>query len=91
MTGRSYSVYNPRTGKWHQTWVDNQGGYLDFTGQWKDDRMVLSRSFEAKGKKIMQRMVWYNISHQKFDWNWERSEDGGKTWKVNWQIHYTRK
>jgi len=26
-----------------------------------------------------------------FDWNWERSDDGGATWQVNWNIHYTRK
>ncbi len=89
--GKSHSVYNVRTGKWQQTWVDNQGGYLDFIGGWEGDKMILSRSFELQGKKIHQRMVWYNITEDEFDWNWERSDDDGKTWKVNWQIHYTRK
>ncbi len=91
LIGKSYSVYNTRTKKWHQTWVDNSGAYLDFTGQWENDKMVLSRSVEVKGKIIMQRMVWYNISDEKFDWNWEGSKDGGKTWQVNWQIQYTKK
>ena len=91
LVGKSVSVYNSRTGKWHQTWVDNQGGYLDFEGQWEGDKMVLSRTFELKGKKIMQRMIWFNISADKFDWNWERSDDDGTTWKIVWPIHYTRK
>jgi hypothetical protein len=53
--------------------------------------MILSRTFELKGKTVMQRMVWYNIKHKQFDWNWERSDDMGETWQVNWQIHYSRK
>jgi hypothetical protein len=36
-------------------------------------------------------MVWYNITADEFDWNWERSDDGGKTWEVKWQIKYKRK
>lgn len=90
MIGKSVSVYSKRTGKWHQTWVDNSGGYLDFVGQWQNDRMILSRSFELKDHNIMQRMVWYNITSDQFDWNWEKSVDGGKTWTVSWQIHYSR-
>lgn len=91
LIGKSVSVYNTRTGYWKQTWVDNSGSYLDFTGNWQGDRMILSRSFEIEGKKTMQRMVWYNITHEKFDWNWEKSTDGGKTWSVSWKINYTRK
>ncbi len=54
--------------------------------------MILRRQFtNAAGQEIHQRMIWYNISKDAFDWNWEASTDGGKTWKVNWQIHYTRK
>src|SRR5437763_10641338 len=30
LRGMSISRFDPRAGKWKQTWVDNQGGYLDF-------------------------------------------------------------
>lgn len=33
LKGMSVSTFNARSGKWEQTWVDNQGGYLDFTGE----------------------------------------------------------
>lgn len=92
LRGISVSVYNQKLGKWQQTWVDNQGSYLDFVGELKDGAMILSRKATTKdGKEIMQRMVWHNISRDQLDWNWEASQDGGKTWKTNWQIHYTRK
>jgi hypothetical protein len=87
--GMSISVFS--LGKWRQTWADNNGGYLDFVGEFRDGTMELRRRAILDGKPIVQRMVWYNIARDELDWNWERSEDGGKTWTVLWQIHYQRK
>ena len=89
--GMSVSVYNPTLGKWKQTWVDDQGSYLDFVGEFKDDKMVLSRSFEQNGKSIHQRMVFKDIAKDSLTWHWERSMDGGKTWVLMWELKYTRK
>ena len=90
--GWSWSVYDTLAGKWKQTWVDNQGAYLDFTGKMKDDRMILERSYTgSKGILVKQRMIFYNISKNSFDWNWENSTDGGTNWKLAWKIHYQRK
>jgi hypothetical protein len=92
MRGTSVSVFDARAGKWKQTWVDNQGGYLDFVGEFKDGQMILQREgVRPDGTKALQRMVWKNISAGEFDWSWEASRDGGKTWQVNWPIHYKRK
>jgi hypothetical protein len=91
LEGHSVSVYDANAKQWKQTWVDNQGGYLDFTGAFADGRMTLSRSFQKDGQTIHQRMVWYDITPDRFEWNWERSLDAGKTWEVQWQIHYTRR
>jgi hypothetical protein len=89
--GKSVSVYNRHTLKWQQTWVDNAGGYLDFVGGFEGGKMVLARTAERDGVRFLQRMIWYNIERDQLDWNWERSDDAGKTWKVLWQIHYVRK
>jgi hypothetical protein len=91
LKGLSVSTFNPNTGKWHQTWVDNSGGYLDFIGEFADRKMILSREAFVEGKPIKQRMVFYHISENELDWNWERSEDGGETWQLVWHIHYKRK
>jgi hypothetical protein len=90
-SGKSYSVYNTDKGIWQQTWVDNQGGYLDFTGGLEEDNMILSRSFTGpKGNYVIQRMVFFNITNDSLDWSWESSLDSGKTWNQNWLIHYKR-
>lgn len=92
LRGISVSIFDARAGKWKQTWVDNQGAYLDFVGEFKDGRMILERDTPGRGgAKMMQRMVWKNIAANEFDWSWEASQDGGKTWQVQWPIHYKRK
>jgi len=91
LRGLSVSTYNVETRQWQQTWVDNQAGYLDFTGEFKDGRMILQRTARRNDEIFQQRMVWYNIAPQQLDWNWERSDDDGATWRVLWHIHYTRK
>ena len=87
--GMSVSVFNQRSGKWQQTWVDSEAGYLDFVGEFTGGEMILQRTAEVDGKRFQQRMVWYNLEHDQFDWNWERSDDG-VTWQTLWKIHYTR-
>ena len=89
--GISHSVWDAERELWCQTWVDNNGSYLDFTGGFRDRQMILSRNAIVRGEVCKQRMVWHNITVDEFDWNWERSDDGGDTWKVNWQIKYKRK
>jgi hypothetical protein len=91
LRGMSVSTYDARASKWKQTWVDNQGGYLDFVGEFQDGQMVLSREgMTPDGRPVRQRMVYTNITANEFDWKWERSLDNGKTWQVMWPIHYKR-
>ena len=88
--GKSFSVYNPAKQIWEQTWVDDQGGYMVFTGGMENNKMILSRKISRNDKELIQRMVFYNISKDDFYWNWESSEDNGVSWKVNWKLTYTR-
>jgi hypothetical protein len=90
--GTSISIFDAPAGKWKQTWVDNGGAYLDFVGEFKNGQMILQREAVGKnGAKSLQRMVWKNITANEFDWSWEASQDDGKTWQVQWPIHYKRK
>jgi len=92
LIGKSVSMYSSVTGKWHQTWVDNQGAYLELVGGWDGKEFHLSREGKnQKGQAVMQRMIFKNITPNAFDWSWEVSNDQGKTWQVQWPIHYTRK
>ena len=92
LRGKSVSMFNRGQQKWQQTWVDNQGAYLDFTGEFSGGQMVLSRhARNPQGEEILQRMVFKNLSSDSLDWSWEVSKDSGKTWTVLWPIHYVRR
>jgi hypothetical protein len=53
--------------------------------------MILMRDAIVRAEACKQRMVWYDIEADRFLWNWERSDDGGQTWRVLWKIDYTRR
>lgn len=90
LNGNSYSVYDKNEKMWRQTWVDNYGGYLLFEGGMVNDEMILIREGkDKKGNPIKQRMIFYNITENNFDWNWEKLNDQNN-WELVWKIHYTR-
>jgi hypothetical protein len=92
LRGMSLSIFDTRAGKWKQTWVDNEGSYLDFVGEFKNGQMIFARNaVRPDGTNVIQRMVFKNITANQFDWSWESSSDGGKTWQVLWPIHYKRR
>jgi hypothetical protein len=90
-TGLSVSAYDTERRLWCQTWVDSNGTYLDFTGGFEEGKMILTRDAIVRGETCRQRMVWYDFQPDQFLWNWERSDDGGITWRTLWHIRYTRK
>lgn len=91
LQGLSVSTYDAASGLWRQTWVDNAGSYLDFSGGMSGEQMILTREATIDGRPARQRMVWLNIAADSLDWHWDRSEDGGATWQTLWALHYERK
>ena len=92
LIGQSWSMYNPRTREWRQTWVDNQGSYLLFTGKFENGEMELRTApVERNGQTFISRMVFRNIEANSINWDWQRSTDNGETWVDVWNIEYQRK
>lgn len=89
--GTSLSVFNPATDQWHQGYADNQGSYFNFIGEKMDDKYVFKTIPVVKdGNEIIQRMVFHDITPGALTWDWESTQDGGKTWKLNWRVNYKR-
>ena len=90
--GSSWSMFDAPSGIWKQTWVDNQGSYLDFVGgEEKGNRTFSKTNTKKDGTETTSRMVFKNVKKDSFVWDWETTNDGGKTWVNNWQIFYTRR
>lgn len=89
--GTSISVYNPREKVWRQAWADNQGGYFDFIGNLENRNRIFQTHPKKNGEKIIvSRMVFKDIKTDSFVWDWEKSEDGGETWTLQWKLNYER-
>ena len=90
--GTSISVYNPRKKEWKQAWADNNGGYFDFTGDLDGDKRIFKTATKegSDGSKIIQRMIFYDITDKSMTWDWESTKDGGENWNLLWRINYTK-
>ena len=78
-------------GQWHQAWADNQGGFFALTASADGDKRLFSTALTPVGDQVKgQRMVFHHITKDAFTWDWEGTTDGGKTWKLLWQLDYRR-
>jgi len=91
LTGESWSVFDAERSLWRQTWVDNSGSYLDLVGQRVEAGFAFARSAPERGDSARQRMVFRDITGDRFRWTWELSLDGGATWTTLWEIGYRRR
>lgn len=91
-TGKSWTAFDIINNLWKQTWVDNSGAYIIFTGGEESDGVALYTEEKTKvnGEKYFMRMKFENIDRSGFDWNWQSSPDK-KNWKTVWAIKYKRR
>ena len=89
--GVSLNFYNPRTEKWQQFWVWRNGTTLELSGEYKDGKMVLSgTSLNRAGKKVENRITWYDNADGTVRQHWETSPNG-KQWNTSFDGLYKKK
>ncbi len=90
--GKSWSVFDSIASLWKQTWVDNSGSYMVFSGAVDKDTLIFAEDnpVTLKGQKVYRRMIFYSMQSDSFDWKWQSSTDK-INWKTNWYIKYKRK
>jgi hypothetical protein len=89
--GLTLRVYNPQSHQWRLYWANQKIGVLDppQVGEFKDGHGQFFAQDTINGKTILIRFDWTNLNavphfEQSF------SDDGGKTWEVNWITDQTR-
>lgn len=84
--GESYSLYDAARKVWHQSWVTNHGDLLLLVGGMQGNRMVFEGVERKAGKPdTLVRAAWYRQGDGVHE-TAERSLDGGKTWKTEFDI-----
>jgi hypothetical protein len=89
--GNSFNLYNREINKWQQVWVDSRGQRIDFTGEFRADGMHYEGPFVSGGKRVLSRMKFLKLDHDRVRQIWEQSADEGKTWKTLFQGIYIKK
>ena len=93
-TGTSLNAYHPTEQRWHQTWLDNQGGRLDLASGLEGQAMLLASSEphpDKPGVWLDQRISWTVQPDASVRQLWSTSEDGGETWSVVFDGKYVRR
>jgi hypothetical protein len=86
-------LYNPATRQWSIYLVDLDNGTLDappVVGGFTGNRGEFFHQEELKGRTILVRYVWLDISPKSARMEQSYSPDGGKTWEVNWICELSR-
>jgi hypothetical protein len=77
---------------WRLYWANSKIGILDppQIGEFKDGRGEFYAQDTINGKVILIRFLWTNTTTNTPHFEQSFSDDGGKTWEVNWITDQTR-
>ncbi len=90
--GLSLRLYNPQSRQWSMYFANSKGGTLSqpTIGEFKDGRGEFYDQESFNGRTILVRNVWSDITPHSCHFEQAFSDDGGKTWEVNWIATDTR-
>jgi len=86
-------LYNPATRQWSIYLIDLDNGTLDtppVVGGFTGKRGEFYHQEPLKGRTILVRYLWLDLSPNSARMEQSYSPDGGKTWEVNWICELSR-
>ncbi|MGA8142802.1 MAG: hypothetical protein WB987_02805 [Candidatus Acidiferrales bacterium] len=88
----SLRLYNPQSRQWSLNAANSHDGILSVptVGEFRNGRGEFFDQEEFNGRMILVRNVWSDITPDSCRFEQAFSEDGGKTWEVNWIATDTR-
>jgi hypothetical protein len=92
--GITLRLFNPATGEWSLHWADTvRAGVLlpPMVGRFKGDVGEFFGDETADGKRVLCRFHWTRTSDGSPRWEQAFSDDGGKTWEINWIMTFSRR
>jgi hypothetical protein len=90
--GLSLRLYNPESRQWSLNFSNSAVGTLSqpTIGAFKDGRGEFYDQETFNGRAILVRFVIFDITETSCHFEQSFSDDGGKTWEVNWKATDTR-
>ena len=90
--GISLRLYNPQSHQWSLNFANSRVGALSVptVGEFRNGRGEFFDQEEFKGRMILVKNVWMDLTANSCRFEQSFSDDGGKTWEVNWIAVDTR-
>ena len=92
--GLTLRLYDRQTHQWSLYWATSKSGTMGVPtiGEFKDGRGEFydTEPSGPNGKTILVRFIWSKTNTNSPHFEQSFSEDGGKTWEVNWITDQTR-
>jgi len=91
--GQTLRLYNPDSHQWNIYLLDLDKGVLSVppvVGEFDGTRGEFYDQEQYKGRTILVRYLWLNISPKSARMEQAFSADGGKTWETNWVCELSR-
>jgi hypothetical protein len=91
--GQTLRLYNPASRQWSIYLMDLDNGTLDtppVVGAFYGKRGEFYHQETLKGRTILVRYVWLDLTPNSARMEQSYSPDGGKTWEVNWICELSR-
>lgn len=91
--GQTLRLYNPETRQWSIYLVDVDQGTLGLppvVGEFHGNRGEFYDQEQYKGRAILVRYLWLNLSPHAARMEQSFSPDGGKSWELNWVCELSR-
>jgi hypothetical protein len=90
--GMTLFLYNPQAHQWSQTFSNSNDGTISTpaVGEFKNGRGEFYDQETYKGRAVLLRIVWSDITPDSHHFEQSFSDDGGKTWEPNFVATLTR-
>jgi len=90
--GLTLRTYDPQSRQWRLYWANSKNGIIDppQVGEFKNGRGEFFAKDTINGKSILVRYAWTDMTTTSPHFEQSFSDDGGKTWEVNWITDQTR-
>ena len=84
--GLTLRTYNPETHQWSLYWANSRDGILSSAqvGRFNHGQGEFYEQDNSAGKSMLVRYIWSRITPTSAHFEQAVSEDGGKSWDVNW-------
>ncbi len=90
--GLTLRMYNPQTHEWRLYWANSKTGIIDVPqiGKFKNGHGEFYAQDTINNKTIFVKFDWTGTTSNSPHFEQSFSDDGGKTWEVNWIADQTR-